>query len=320
MQWLKLYTEILDDPKIRLLAFEDRWHYVALLCCKAEGIQDERHGIWERLLSVKLGLAEVEFDSLKKRLMEVFLIDANWNPTGWDKRQQATDKSAAERQKKYRDRLRKRGDKPHLVRQHIHALQERDGTRCVYCGADNAGHVDHVVPLNDGGSNDIDNLALSCKQCNSGKGGRTPQAADMPILFGALRGRYGVVTGTSRVEEEIEVEIEVEKEVKTPSSLSAKADPIPVTKIIDLYHSRLPQLPKCQKLTKAREGYIKQRWREDMPAMSNWENFFDYVAGSQFLTGRTEPRDGKRPFLADLEWITKASNFAKILEGKYHGI
>jgi len=125
------------------------------------------------------------------------------------------------------------------------------------------------------------------------------------------------VRGIRREEKRIE---ENRKELKTPSSLSAKADPIPVTKIIDLYHSRLPQLPKCQKLTKAREGYIKQRWREDMPAMSNWENFFDYVAGSQFLTGRTEPRDGKRPFLADLEWITKASNFAKILEGKYHGI
>ena len=108
MTWLKLYTEILDDPKIRLLAFEDRWHYVALLCCKSEGLQDERDGIWERLLRVKLGLAEVEFCSLKKRLLEVFLIDENWNPTGWDKRQGAGDEKAAERQRRYREKLKKR--------------------------------------------------------------------------------------------------------------------------------------------------------------------------------------------------------------------
>lgn len=108
MKWLKLYTEILDDPKIRLLAFEDRWHYVALLCCKAEGIQDERDGIWERLLRVKLGLAEVEFDSLKNRLLEVCLIDENWNPTGWYKRQSAKDSTGAERQKRYREKLQKR--------------------------------------------------------------------------------------------------------------------------------------------------------------------------------------------------------------------
>lgn len=108
MKWLKLYTEILDDPKIRLLAFEDRWHYVALLCCKAEGLQDERDGIWERLLRVKLGLAEVEFDSLKKRLIEVCLIDSNWNPTGWDKRQGAKDEKGAERQRKYREKQKKR--------------------------------------------------------------------------------------------------------------------------------------------------------------------------------------------------------------------
>lgn len=241
MKWLKLYTEILDDPKIRLLAFEDRWHYVALLCCKAEGIQDERDGIWERLLRVKLGLAEVEFDSLKKRLLEVCLIDEAWNPTGWDKRQAAQDARGAERQKRYREKLAKR-------------------------------NVTHNV------------------------------------------------TATSQVEDRSK-KIEVEKEKnKTPMSLSAKADPVPIREIVDLYHQRLPQLPKCQKLTKTREGYIKQRWREDMPAMQNWENFFDYVANSEFLTGRAQPRNGDRPFIADLEWITRAGNFAKILEGKYHGV
>jgi hypothetical protein len=108
MKWLKLYAEMIDDAKIRLLSFEDRWHYVALLCCKAEGIQDEVDGLWEELLRVKLGLAQAEFDTLKKRLLKVSLIDESWNPKGWEKRQAAKDPLAAERQRKYREKQKKR--------------------------------------------------------------------------------------------------------------------------------------------------------------------------------------------------------------------
>lgn len=108
MKWFKVYAEMIDDPKLRLLSFEDRWHYVALLCCKADGIQDEVDGLWEELLRVKLGLAQAEFDSLKKRLLKVSLIDESWNPKGWEKRQAAKDALAAERQRKYRENLKKR--------------------------------------------------------------------------------------------------------------------------------------------------------------------------------------------------------------------
>ncbi|MBZ4283785.1 hypothetical protein LAJ55_13325, partial [Streptococcus pneumoniae] len=65
---------------------------------------------------------------------------------------------------------------------------------------------------------------------------------------------------------------------------------------------------------------IKQRWREDMPTLAQWENFFHYVNGSDFLMGRSEPTNGRPAFRADLEWITKSSNFTKILEGKYNGV
>jgi hypothetical protein len=47
-------------------------------------------------------------------------------------------------------------------------------------------------------------------------------------------------------------------------------------------------------------------------------DFFQHIGTSKFLTGRVNSKDG-RAFLADLEWILKPSNFAKIVEGKYHG-
>lgn len=49
----------------------------------------------------------------------------------------------------------------------------RDGFTCCYCGAAAPSvrlHVDHVIPVSQGGTDAIDNLATSCEQCNLGKG------------------------------------------------------------------------------------------------------------------------------------------------------
>jgi len=51
---------------------------------------------------------------------------------------------------------------------------KRDGFTFQYCEAHPPKvvlHVDHIVPVVDGGSNEIDNLVTSCEVCNLGKGG-----------------------------------------------------------------------------------------------------------------------------------------------------
>lgn len=55
--------------------------------------------------------------------------------------------------------------------------------RCVYCGA-KAEQVDHVMPVSQGGSDDITNLVAACTKCNMKKGGRTPEQADMGYYDG----------------------------------------------------------------------------------------------------------------------------------------
>ena len=107
--------------------------------------------------------------------------------------------------------------------------------------------------------------------------------------------------------------------LKTTSSPKVN-DQIPFQKIINLYHEMLPQLPKVEKLTTTRKGYIRQRFIEDLPDLKNWENYFDYVKQSDFLMGRTQPTNGRPPFRASLEWLTKPANYAKVAEENYHGI
>jgi 5-methylcytosine-specific restriction endonuclease McrA len=66
---------------------------------------------------------------------------------------------------------------------------ERDGYRCRYCGRTSdeiALDVDHVVPVREGGTDDLDNLVSACVDCNSGKSGhpaRAPHAKDARALL-----------------------------------------------------------------------------------------------------------------------------------------
>lgn len=98
----------------------------------------------------------------------------------------------------------------------------------------------------------------------------------------------------------------------------AKPDRTPVQEIIAMYHRTLTTCRRCEKVTTARAGYIRQRWRDDLKSLDAWQNFFDYVAQSAFLMGRAKGREGQPPFQADIEFLTKPASFAKIAEGKYH--
>lgn len=106
LPWLRLYTEMVDDEKLRLLAFEDRWHYVALLCLKGAGLLDDgcKPELRQRRIAVKLGLAVRELEEVARRLAEVDLIDKDTlQPSGWDARQFPSD-SSSERVKAHRAR------------------------------------------------------------------------------------------------------------------------------------------------------------------------------------------------------------------------
>lgn len=66
---------------------------------------------------------------------------------------------------------------------------KRDGFTCSYCGASSPDaelHVDHIIPVSKGGSNDMENLATACADCNAGKGANfhDPVMAELHRLRG----------------------------------------------------------------------------------------------------------------------------------------
>lgn len=130
MPWLRLYTEMVDDEKVRLLAFEDRWHYVALLCCKGAGLLDagDKPELLRRKLAVKLGLAPRELEAAASRLGEVGLVDADtFQPLAWEARQMRSD-SSRDRVAAYRERQ-KQGRNVTETAQEVDTDTEEDAER-----------------------------------------------------------------------------------------------------------------------------------------------------------------------------------------------
>jgi len=104
MKWFKLYPEIANHPRLRILSFEDRWHYISLMCAKADGTLDQpNEKLRDQMLSVHLGLTPVEMGQVKERLMDVELIADDWDIINWEDKQ-SSDATGAARKRRQRAR------------------------------------------------------------------------------------------------------------------------------------------------------------------------------------------------------------------------
>ena len=115
------------------------------------------------------------------------------------------------------------------------------------------------------------------------------------------------------------IEPSVNRQPNSNQALPDRLPECPHQEIIDLYHRILPMGRQVRFWTDARKAKLRTRWREDEKRQSLdwWEKIFSYIAGSQFLTGKTYT-PGRSPFELDLEWIITPANLVKIIEGKYH--
>lgn len=70
----------------------------------------------------------------------------------------------------------KRANCGKMTSEQIQELLEWQNYRCMYCGTDisNDSTIDHHIAVSQGGSNDITNLVMACRSCNSSKGNKNP--------------------------------------------------------------------------------------------------------------------------------------------------
>ena len=156
LPWFRAYTEMMDDEKLRLLAFEDRWHFVAILCLKFDGLLDkeQNHSLLSRKVALKMGLTIDELADVMKRLEAVGLVcSATYQPS-------------------MHLVVAREDMRPHVAVWRVirERIFRRDDYTCTYCGARGVSlECDHVVPVARGGGHEDENLTTACRACNRSK-------------------------------------------------------------------------------------------------------------------------------------------------------
>jgi hypothetical protein len=107
-QWLRLYTDLINDPKVQLLPAEDFKGWINILCIAKEGdgaLPAVPH------IAFRLRLTEEEATALIQRLYGHGLLDKEgktFTPHNWNNRQYVSDSSTA-RVKEFREKRRRNG-------------------------------------------------------------------------------------------------------------------------------------------------------------------------------------------------------------------
>lgn len=120
-----------------------------------------------------------------------------------------------------------------------------------------------------------------------------------------------------RKEKEIEVNERKGKEIEYSTNVELKKDelssPVDFSRLMDYFNSTFSgKLPSIKSMTDTRKKAIKARVSQY--GKKSIEEVFKSVLTSDFLLGGND-----RNWRPDFDWIFKAANYTKILEGNYNG-
>ena len=128
---------------------------------------------------------------------------------------------------------------------------------------------------------------------------------------------------------ETEGEGEAEKREPKGSKSETSFPPCPQQEILSLWKAKLPHLTQPRIWEGARATALRARWiQAAKPSVFNrdgygtreaglewWASFFEYIAQDTKLSKGFESQG--RVWRPDLEWVVNATNFQKIVDGKY---
>jgi uncharacterized protein YdaU (DUF1376 family) len=114
-----------------------------------------------------------------------------------------------------------------------------------------------------------------------------------------------------------------------PSLSGSTFPPCPYKELLNLWKKHLPHLTQPRSWEGTRQANMRQRWHQaGRPSAYSpegyttteagikwWDSFFNYIANDTSLANGFETKG--RTWRPDLEWIVNATNFQKIIDGKY---
>jgi len=104
--WFRMYADFLSNPKVQILTEALRYRYVALLCLQCNGDYENRP---DDEIALSLRVTVDEWISTRAEFVKRELLTPDFKIRGWEIKQYISDikdPSAAERQKRYRERKR----------------------------------------------------------------------------------------------------------------------------------------------------------------------------------------------------------------------
>jgi hypothetical protein len=122
---------------------------------------------------------------------------------------------------------------------------------------------------------------------------------------------------------------EMEHKEGKPSLSGTSFPPCPHTELLKLWGKHLSHLTQPRTWEGNRQANMRQRWiqagkpsayspegyKTTEEGLKWWDSFFDYFANDTSLANGFETKG--RTWRPDLEWVVNATNFQKIIDGKY---
>lgn len=100
------------------------------------------------------------------------------------------------------------------------------------------------------------------------------------------------------------------KEGKEDKEYILSAKQTPYSKITDLYHESCQSFPRIKKLNEQRKARVRNLFKTY--TLDDFKTVFTKAEESDFLSGRSGRWNG-----CGFDWLTKPTNFLKVLEGNY---
>lgn len=251
-EWIKVRTNLWDDPRIaQLVEITDQseaavigglyWLWATADEHSSDGLL---HGMTTRTIDRKTGVA-----GLGNALVSIGWLseeDGSSRVVRFDEHNGSSAKNRADTARRVANHRNKKepaqapaaayGVTQPLPRPVRSLILARDAATCVYCqrkegqisptevATDGRMHIDHVIPVSRGGSNDPSNLVCACGVCNRYKGNRTPDECglDWPVDETGVKRGSNVQHVTDALPREDKIREEEDKN-KTTTDASAPA-------------------------------------------------------------------------------------------------